>query len=405
MAASIKPISGAQFMSPDKPELQCKLEGHTDTVNEAVLIGEQDDLAVVSISDDRTIRVWVRRETGQYWPSICHTMPSPASALDYDHTSRRLFIAMDNGSITEFDLADDLNKITLKRSYIAHQQRIASVKFCPATEWLLSVGKDKYLQWHCTETGRRLGAFMCSAWCTAVEFDAASRHAFVGDYSGHITMLKLSETNYQPVTTLKGHSGSIQSLLWDPSRNLLFSAAFDQTIIVWDIGGGKGTAYELCGHKQRVTGLAYFGTRLLSCSEDSTLVSWDMTAKRQETPEWSEKDSCERCARPFFWNVKAMLDQKQVGLRQHHCRRCGRALCDKCSSNRSALPVLGFEFPVRVCDECHLHISDRDRMSLASFHDLKQPVTSMALAPNGARTLCTVSADRSIKIWDLTKLL
>jgi len=23
----------------------------------------------------RTVRVWIKRNTGQYWPSICHTMP------------------------------------------------------------------------------------------------------------------------------------------------------------------------------------------------------------------------------------------------------------------------------------------------------------------------------------------
>jgi len=27
----------------------------------------------------RTVRVWIKRNTGQYWPSICHTMPGIAS--------------------------------------------------------------------------------------------------------------------------------------------------------------------------------------------------------------------------------------------------------------------------------------------------------------------------------------
>ncbi|XP_022668618.1 WD repeat and FYVE domain-containing protein 2-like isoform X1 [Varroa jacobsoni] len=405
MAASIKPLSGGQFMSPEKPQLLCRLDGHTDTVNQVVLIGDADDLAVISVSDDRTIRVWARRDTGQYWPSVCHTMPSLASAMDYDPQLRRLFVAMDNGSITEFELADDLNKITYRRSYIAHQQRVTSMKFSPVTEWLISAGKDKYFQWHCTETGRRLGAFLGSAWCTTVALDQASRHAFVGDYSGEITMLKLTETSYQPVTTLKGHSGSVQSLLWDERRRLLISGGFDQIIIVWDIGGGKGTAYELSGHRARITGLAlYSASSLLSVSEDSTLVVWDVAAQRQETPEWTTRDCCERCARPFFWNVRGMFDQKQVGSRQHHCRRCGRALCDACSENRSTLPRLGFEFPVRICNECHLHISDGDREPLAKFHDLKAPVTAMSLSAE-SKTMVTIGTDRSIKIWDLSKVL
>ena len=42
-----------------------------------------------------------------------------------------------------------------------------------------------------------------------------------------------------------------------------------------------------------------------------------------------------------------MYDQKQVGLRQHHCRRCGKAVCDYCSSKRSVLTDKGHEYPVR----------------------------------------------------------
>ena len=51
--------------------------------------------------------------------------------------------------------------------------------------------------------------------------------------------------------------------------------------------------------------------------------------------------------RPFFWNLKSMYDQKQIGLRQvrnhllihhlimivdnhhHHCRKCGKVIYDK----------------------------------------------------------------------------
>ena len=51
------------------------------------------------------------------------------------------------------------------------------------------------------------------------------------------------------VTTLRGHSASIRRLCWDAGKKLLFSAAFDSLIIAWDIGGQKGTAYELQGHK------------------------------------------------------------------------------------------------------------------------------------------------------------
>ena len=44
-------------------------------------------------------------------------------------------------------------------------------------------------------------------------------------------------------------SGSVRCLAWDSRRGLLFSGSFDKSIVVWDIGGQKGTAFELQGHQ------------------------------------------------------------------------------------------------------------------------------------------------------------
>lgn len=45
---------------------------------------------------------------------------------------------------------------------------------------------------------------------------------------------------------------------------------------------------------------------------------------------------------------------------QHHCRKCGRAVCNKCSEQSSPLPLLGFEFDVRMCDECHTKLTEEE---------------------------------------------
>lgn len=44
-------------------------------------------------------------------------------------------------------------------------------------------------------------------------------------------------------------TGSVRSLSWDINRSWLFSGSFDQSAIVWDIGGRRGTAFELQGHR------------------------------------------------------------------------------------------------------------------------------------------------------------
>lgn len=86
-----------------------------------------------------------------------------------------------------------------------------------------------------------------------LRFDSQTKHAFVGDYSGQITMLKLDNNGVTVITTLKGHNGSVRTLAWDPEKQMLYSGSFDQSVIIWDIGGQQGTAYELQGHHNKVS--------------------------------------------------------------------------------------------------------------------------------------------------------
>ena len=47
-------------------------------------------------------------------------------------------------------------------------------------------------------------------------------------------------------------------------------------------------------------------------------------------------------------------------LLQHHCRKCGAAVCHHCSSGTSPLPKLGFEHPVRLCKRCMPEITEEE---------------------------------------------
>ena len=99
-------------------------------------------------------------------------------------------------------------------------------------------------------------------------FDPISKYAFVADYSGQVSVLKLETTGFEFLTSLRGHQsklncrkkkwatfcccccvGSVKCLCYDTERRLLFSGGFDQIVVVWDIGSQNGTAYELTGHK------------------------------------------------------------------------------------------------------------------------------------------------------------
>ncbi len=264
--------------------------------------------------------------------------------------------------LKEYAVSDDYNKITLIKRYTAHVAAVTSVYYSLEHDWVLSTSKDKYFTWHSTDTSRRIGAYTTASWCTCLSYDTQSKHCFVGDNSGNISFIKLTDNGSQFIANLNGHESTITALAWDSSRKYLYSASSDKKVIAWDIGGQKGITYDLEGHHDRVNGLVYSSLtrQLVTGSLDCKLVVWDMIAKRTENPQWTTSDDCEYCKRPFFWNVKSMWEKKQVGIRQHHCRRCGVAVCDTCSNFRSKLPSLGHEFEVRVCSQCIGQITNEE---------------------------------------------
>ncbi|CAK8677656.1 unnamed protein product [Clavelina lepadiformis] len=396
MAAEIKTRSQQR-----QPILFSRIDDDTiDVVRGAVFTPNEDGL--ITVSEDKSIRVWLKRETGQYWPSVCHFVASPCSSMFYSPESKRLFVGQDNGNIDEFEVSEDYNRVDHRRTYLAHQKEATGCVFAHSTHVMVSCGKDRYIVWHLTQNGQRLGGYQTPYNPVCIEYDVQSHYVFAGLANGEITVLKINKNDSELVTSLKGHSGSITCLCWDPDKQILYSGSSDKVIILWDIGSKKGTAIELQGHESKVTSLQYSARtqQLISTSNEGSMVVWNMDIKRNVTPVWLESNQCTKCKQPFFWNFKQMWSDKTLGLRQHHCRKCGIAVCASCSTKRTTIPLYGFEFEVRVCEECYKSISDEDRAPTASFYELKHNVT-FSCADWKRGWLVTCGSDRSIKLWDL----
>lgn len=120
--------------------------------------------------------------------------------------------------------------------FAAHQNRVSDMVFSLESEWVVSTGHDKSVSWMCTQSGSMLGRHYFTAWASCLQYpsfthcvnsdsscvvtcrmcfspdsplryDHETQHAFVGDYSGQITLLKLEKQTYSTITTLKGHEG------------------------------------------------------------------------------------------------------------------------------------------------------------------------------------------------------
>lgn len=235
-----------------KPTLIGRIEDENmDTVVMAVITPGED--GVITVSEDRSIRIWLKRESGQFWPSVCHFLTSPCSTMFFNSDrNKHLFIGLTSGVIEEFRVADDYNAIYHQRKYLAHQRMVTGVKFDPKKEVIVSCGKDKYVTWHLAQNGQRLGGYATPSIPLCLQYDEESNYVFAGLTNGEIAVLKIDKNNCQLVTSLKGHSGAVHSMAWDAGKQILYSGSADKVVIVWDIGSKVGRAIELQGHNCKV---------------------------------------------------------------------------------------------------------------------------------------------------------
>ena len=83
--------------------------------------------------------------------------------------------------------------------------------------------------------------------------------------------------------------------------------------------------------------------------EDEFVRARTLVPKPMGRPTWQHADTCFACYKPFG----------PTRLR-HHCRLCGHSFCQLHSSHSYPLPHLGYKVPERVCDDCHVRLTEHD---------------------------------------------
>ena len=113
MAATIRDPRNS--LKERKPILIDRIDDFNSEIYAAIVLPKED--GVITVSDDKSIRIWLKRETGKYWPSVCNYNDVPGTCLYYHSETRRLFVGLDNGQIavSSMSLIVTLNPATLIR--------------------------------------------------------------------------------------------------------------------------------------------------------------------------------------------------------------------------------------------------------------------------------------------------
>ena len=76
----------------------------------------------------------------------------------------------------------------------------------------------------------------------------------------------------------------------------------------------------------------------------------------ESPPQWTPfdqaADSCACCGSLFSWESLHSSASQQICSR-HHCRGCGRVVCNACSKGRQCFAAYGIVEPSRCCDACY----------------------------------------------------
>jgi len=81
----------------------------------------------------------------------------------------------------------------------------------------------------------------------------------------------------------------------------------------------------------------------------------------KDSPSWSPNvPKCEECGRDFDFLT-----------RRHHCRRCGRCLCSRCSNYKEFLLRMRYIDKVRQCHSC-CQISELENANVKTLENLKK---------------------------------
>lgn len=228
---------------PTQPLLALDAGGHTSCVNK--LAFTPDGKEIITVSDDKTIRVWdiasgepvrtIRPPIGQGPEGMIYCLAiSPdgrlLAAAGYTWTGGPNLIYL-------ISLADD----RIVRQLFGHENVVQDVAFSPDGRRLLSGSNDATAKIWNVQTGE------CEV-------------------------------------TMTGHTQSIYGVCWSPDGSRVATACYDHTAAIWNAGSGRQMAV-LKGHTAEVECVDWSadGHWLCTAADDNTIRVWDYNGKLLQT--------------------------------------------------------------------------------------------------------------------------
>jgi len=395
---------GVAAAQAGRATIHVRLAGHTAPVNKVRSVSLPDGrLALVSASDDGTIRLWDPTTATPIGTPMAGHAGTVEDVCAFTASHGRVLLASVGGDAT-VRLWDPVAGQPVGEPMAGHRGTIFGV--CPlpglgadGQPLLATTGVDATVRLWDPVTGQPVGGPLAGhagtsyAVCPLPGLDAGGRQdgriliASAGDDSA----IRIWDpvTGQQATAPLTGHRNAVFSLCPLPGsgpngRTLLASAGGDWTVRIWDPATGQQVTEPLTGHEGGVIGVCalrgrdaggrkYGRTLLATCGYDGTVRIWDPVARRQVAGPLTGHDGA-------VVGVCALTDVDSAGP----------------PGGRILLATAGIDGTVRVWAA-----ADGQETTEQAIRNMPARYGACALpGPAGGTLLATAGHDGTVLVWD-----
>jgi len=289
--------------------------GHTNMVMSVAV--SPDGAAIVSGSDDKSVRIWdALTGTEMLSPMFGHTASVWSVAISFN--GRLIASGSTDHTVRLWDLQTGK---AVGEPMQGHSDYVRAVVFSPDARWLTSGSKDKTVRiWDiATQRPSAIGPLYCQNAVLTVAVSPDGRLVAAGDAGGYLGIWQSdtgqpvrdpfqtgsscvwsigfspdgtrivsggehnrehvriwSITTGAQVFALTGHTNTVYSAMYSPDSRLIGTGSGDQKVRLWDAVTGAPIAL-LAGHSRLVRSVAFTpdSRSIVSGSWDSTILAWD----------------------------------------------------------------------------------------------------------------------------------